>query len=273
MPRQPHFSLFTLHFSLQRWMVGVCLVLATQLGFGQKVGVVLSGGGATAIAHIGFLKALEEEGIPIDYITGSSMGAIVGALYSAGYSVAEMDSMARSPEFQQMSEGVLDEQLQFYFKKRESDAGLITIKYGPGSYISQSLPTNLLNSVLFDYKLMELLSPASAAAGYEFDSLFVPFRCVASDVERKELKVFDRGNLNVAVRASATFPFVLKPIRGGRKLAVRRGVVRQLPKPVDVRGVLARCDFGLQRVGCDRIAHRRRFVLAAREHDPLQKQL
>ena len=210
-------------------MVGVCLVLATQLGFGQKVGVVLSGGGATAMAHIGFLKALEEEGIPIDYITGSSMGAIVGALYSAGYSVAEMDSMARSPEFQQMSEGVLDEQLQFYFKKRESDAGLITIKYGPGSYISQSLPTNLLNSVLFDYKLMELLSPASAAAGYEFDSLFVPFRCVASDVERKELRVFDRGNLNVAVRASATFPFVLKPIKVDGSLLFDGGLYDNFP--------------------------------------------
>ena len=217
-----------MRFALKTLLCLLCLLLVGNTR-AQKVGVVLSGGGATALAHIGFLKALEEEGIPIDYITGTSMGAIVGALYASGYSIHELDSMVRSDEFMQMSTGVLDESLQFFYKEHMPDAGLATVKYGPGSVITQNLPTNLFNSVLFDYKLMESLGPASAAAGYDFDSLLVPFRCVAANVETKELVVFDKGNLNVAVRASSTYPFFLKPIRVDGHLLFDGGLYDNFP--------------------------------------------
>lgn len=208
----------------------ILLFLCTTIPVGaQKVGVVLSGGGATAMAHVGFLRALEEEGIPIDYVCGTSMGAIVGAFYAAGYSIAEMDSMVRSPEFAQMAGGIIDEQLQFYYKEDDPDAHMVNIKYGRGSFISQNLPTNLIDPVLFDYKLMELLSEASAGANYNFDSLFVPFRCVASDIENKKLVPFERGNLNVATRASATYPFYLTPIRVDGKLMYDGGLYDNFP--------------------------------------------
>lgn len=216
------------------WLFSRLLSVVLACGFvhlapGQTVGVVLSGGGATAMTHVGFLKALEEEGIPIDYIAGSSMGAIVGAFYAAGYSIDEMEEMVQSDEFIDMATGVLDEQLTFYFKEDEPDAGLATIKYGRGSFITQNLPTNLINPVLFDYKLMELLSAASAAADYDFDRLFVPFRCVAADVEDKRLVLFDQGNLNIAVRASATYPFYLKPIKIDNRLLYDGGLYNNFP--------------------------------------------
>jgi len=141
---------------------------------GQRVGVVLSGGGATAMAHIGFLKALEENNIPIDYICGTSMGAVIGSFYAAGYSTRQMDSLCRTPEFKMLSEGTdLPTDLQFYYLKSEPTAELVSLKYTGGDNISNTLPTNLINPALMDWVHMKLLSAASEAARQNFDSLFV----------------------------------------------------------------------------------------------------
>jgi NTE family protein len=213
------------------------IFLTCLLAFGaqisaQKVGVVLSGGGASAMAHVGFLRALEENNIPIDYITGTSMGAIVGAMYCAGYSVDQIDSIVNSPEYLLMATGVIDDQYSYYFTEDEPDPGIVTIKYGGGSIISTTLPTNLIDPVLLDYKLMEGLSQASAAANYNFDSLYIPFRCMASDIENKEQVMFDRGHLSVAVRASSTYPFYLQPIRVDGMLLYDGGLYNNFPSDV-----------------------------------------
>ena len=203
---------------------------------GQRVGVVLSGGGATAMAHIGFLKALEENNIPIDYICGTSMGAVIGSFYAAGYSTRQMDSLCRTPEFKMLSEGTdLPTDLQFYYLKSEPTAELVSLKYTGGDNISNTLPTNLVNPALMDWVHMKLLSAASEAARQNFDSLFVPFRCVAADVKDKLEVVLKSGSLNEAVRASCTYPFYIPPRRLDGRLLYDGGIYNNFPIDVMYR--------------------------------------
>lgn len=204
-------------------------MILTVRASAQKVGVVLSGGGATAAAHVGFLKALEEEEIPIDYITGTSMGALIGALYATGYSANEIDSIVQSENYVNMSKGILSEEFIYYFKNNDPVASMGTLKFSKGSFISSTIPTNLIDPVVIDYDFMEVFAPPSAAANYDFDSLFVPFRCPASDIESKKEIVFRNGQLGMAVRASMTYPFYLKPIRVDGKLMFDGGLYNNYP--------------------------------------------
>ncbi len=198
---------------------------------GQRVGVVLSGGGAKAAAHVGFLKALEENGIPIDYIAGASMGAIVGGMYAAGYSIAEIDSILRDEEYIKMTRGE-DEQLRYYFKEYDPDAAMGTLKFSKGDLISPVLPTNLVSSALLDFNYMEGFSQASAAAGYDFDKLMVPYRSVAADIETKESVIFRDGHLSTAVRASMTYPFFVNPIMVDGRLLFDGGLYNNFPSDI-----------------------------------------
>lgn len=202
----------------------------------QRVGVVLSGGGATAMAHIGFLRALEENNVPIDYICGTSMGAVIASFYAAGYSTRQMDSLCRTPEFTMLSEGEeLPMDLQFYYLKSEPTASMVSLKYSGGDNISNTLPTNLINPALMDWVHMKLLSAASEAARQNFDSLFVPFRCVAADVKDKREVIFKSGSLNEAIRASCTYPFYIPPRRVDGKLLYDGGIYNNFPIDVMYR--------------------------------------
>lgn len=200
--------------------------------FSQKVGLVLSGGAASGVAHVGVIKALEENNIPIDYITGTSMGALVGALYASGYSPAEIEAIFISEKFQQMVRGEVDEQYQYYFKKRRDNASWITVKFSKDTVLSTSLPTSVISPVAIDFELMELLSGSAAKANYNFDSLFVPFRCVASDVEEKKSVKFSEGHLSQAVRASMSYPFYLKPVRINGKILFDGGLYNNFPSDI-----------------------------------------
>lgn len=209
----------------------VPLLLSVSL-WGQSVGVVLSGGGAGGVAHIGVLKALEENNIPIDFITGTSMGALVGGLYASGYSIREIEEIFVSNKFQNWAKGKLNEKYVYYLKKHEQDASWITVKFSPDSVFETNLPTNLVSPVAIDYGLMEMLSPAAAAANYNFDSLFVPFRAVAADIIDKEEVIFQDGHLSKAVRASMAYPFYLKPIKHEGKLLFDGGLYNNFPSDV-----------------------------------------
>jgi NTE family protein len=204
-------------------------VLITQVCGAQKVGVVLSGGGATAMAHVGFLKVLEAENIPIDFIGGTSMGAVIAAMYASGYSTREIDSLCRSREFLQMAQGEYDEKYRFYFKNSEQTAEMAHVKYSEGRFFSNALPTNLINPVLLDWSLMEGFAGADMISGGDFDSLFVPFRCIAADVEHKQQIIFRNGPLNVAARASSTYPFYLPPLRVDGVLLYDGGIFNNFP--------------------------------------------
>src|SRR6185437_722191 len=94
------------------------LVFTVTINHAQKVGLVLSGGGASGIAHIGVIKALEENHIPIDYITGTSMGAFIGAMYAAGYTPEQMEELVLSHHFQDIAKGVIDNKFIYYFKQK-----------------------------------------------------------------------------------------------------------------------------------------------------------
>ncbi|MBL8001650.1 MAG: patatin-like phospholipase family protein [Flavobacteriales bacterium] len=198
----------------------------------QQVGLVLSGGGAVGLTHIGVLKALEENGIPIDYIAGSSMGALVGAMYAAGYSPWEIDSLFNTDLYKLMAEGGVEDEFIYYFKRDEPDASLINLRFDLDTSLQASLPTNLRSPVLIDFEQMRGFAGASAASGYDMDSLFVPYRCVASDITAQRPVVFDKGDLAQAVRASMSYPFYFKPIRVDGHLMMDGGLYNNFPSDV-----------------------------------------
>ncbi|MDE6101346.1 MAG: patatin-like phospholipase family protein, partial [Paramuribaculum sp.] len=178
----------------------------------DAVGLTLSGGGAKGIAHIGVIQALEENNIPVDCITGTSMGAIVGSLYAMGYSPAEMIDLIRSKPFQYWSTGKIDSDLTYYFLEPDPSPANVSVNVGKGGSPQSVLPSSLINPLPMNFAFMELFSGASAQCGGDFNRLMVPFRCVASDVNRKDKAVFSSGDLADCVRASMSFPMVFHPI-------------------------------------------------------------
>ncbi len=197
----------------------------------QKVGVVLSGGGASGLAHIGVLKALEDNHIPIDYIAGSSQGALIGSLYAMGYSPAQIEALVNTESFKDMSEGLIDTKYAYYFKRSDSDASWLTFKLSLDSVITARLPTNVMSPLAMDFGLMELLG-VPAASRNSFDSLFIPFRCVASNIEKKESVVFRNGDLAEAVRASVAYPFYIPPIIIDGQLLFDGGLYNNFPSNI-----------------------------------------
>lgn len=211
----------------------IVLLLFLALGAGaQRVGIVLSGGGAVGMVHIGVLKALEENDIPIDCIAGSSMGALVGGMYAAGYSPHMIDSIFNTELNRIMAAGGIEERYMYYFKQDAPDASLVTVKLDLDTTIQLSLPTNLRSPVLIDFEQMRSFAPASSAAGYNMDSLFVPFRCVASDITANRAVTFSKGDLAQAVRASMSYPFYFKPIRIDGHLMMDGGLFNNFPSDV-----------------------------------------
>ena len=182
--------------------------------YAQKVGLVLSGGGARGAAHIGVIKALEENNIPIDYITGTSIGAIVGSLYAMGYSPDEMLEMILSEEFGYWQTGTVKNEHIYYFKKPSDTPQFLSFSFQlkDSLVIDGLLPGSFVNPIQMNQAFVELYAQATAKAAWNFDNLFVPFRCMGADVYGKRSITFRNGDLGDAVRVSMTFPFVFKPI-------------------------------------------------------------
>ncbi|MCM1254966.1 MAG: patatin-like phospholipase family protein [Duncaniella sp.] len=180
----------------------------------QTVGLVLSGGGAKGIAHIGVIKAFEDNGIPIDYITGTSMGAIVGGLYASGYSPEEMMELIESKGFAYWSTGKIDPAYVYYFQTDNTKPSFINLNLGKDSTsITSVLPMSLIDPIPMNYAFFELFSPYTAQCDEDFNRLFVPFRCVTSDVYAKHKVVLKSGPLGDAIRMSMSFPMVFEPIK------------------------------------------------------------
>ena len=216
-----------------KYILPLCLYLFPLSGFCQKVGLVLSGGGAKGFAHIGVIKALEENNIPIDYVTGTSMGAIIGGLYASGYSTEEMETLFKSVDFENWSTGKIPPKYIYFFKQLDENPSFIDLDFARKEDKMQlALPTNLVPSGQLDFGFMELFSPATAVAGNDFDKLFVPFRCVATDIYRGEPVIFASGDLGSAIRASMTFPFYFKPIEIDSVLLFDGGLVNNFPSDV-----------------------------------------
>ena len=202
----------------------------------QKVGLVLSGGGAKGLAHVGVLKVLEKHHIPVDYIIGTSMGSVVGALYAASYSPEEIEALVTDPDFQNWVSGKQLEDRTYNYPN--SDPTPAALRVGvrltrKDSTLKALVTPTLINDVNLNFVLARTLAPASAKAEYDFDKLFVPFRCLAADVFIRKQEVLKTGLLSDAVRSSMAVPLVFRPIRNGEgRYLFDGGILNNFP--VDV---------------------------------------
>lgn len=214
--------------------LSACLLLLPFVQ-AQKVGLVLSGGGAKGMTHIGIIRALEENNIPIDYITGTSMGAIIGSLYAMGYSPDDMEALLRSEDFKRWYSGQVEPEYGYYFKQNRPTPEFFNIRFSFKDSLHikpQILPTSMVNPIQMNLVFVELFARATAACNGDFNRLFVPFRCIASDVYNKKPLIMRRGDLGDAVRASMSFPFVFKPIEIDSVLAYDGGIYNNFPTDI-----------------------------------------
>lgn len=204
----------------------------------QEVGLVLSGGGAKGMTHIGVIKALEENEIPIDYVAGTSMGAIIGGMYAMGMTPDEMIELLKSDNFRHWSTGQIEQKYIFYYKNADPNPAFLDISFQvdlsswDSLKVRPILPTNFISPVQMNCAFLELFTQSTAVADGDFDNLLIPFRCVASDIYEKKAVVFRKGDLGDAIRASMTFPFVFRPIMVDDKLLFDGGIFNNFP--VDV---------------------------------------
>jgi NTE family protein len=186
------------------------LVITFYFSYGQKVGLVLSGGGALGMAHIGVLKALEEHNIPIDYITGTSAGALVGGIYAAGYSPNEMIYLTATQKNEWLGYGLTLRDRPYYKESRTFGTFVkIPISFRSGASF---VPDNLVSDFGINLGLTHLTTTASKKAKYNFDSLYVPFRAIAADIFDKRIIPLRDGNLAFAIRASISVPLFFLPV-------------------------------------------------------------
>lgn len=201
----------------------------------QKVAVVLSGGAAKGLAHIGVLKALEENEIPIDYVVGTSMGGIVAGCYAGGMSPAQIEDIVLSKEFLDWVNGRFENGRSYYYFKKENDASFLKLNLSLDSTFSFQLNTSIASDLSLNFALAEKLAQPSAIANNNFDSLFVPLRVMASDIFTQTEVVLKNGVLSDALRTTQTAPFFYNPIRIDGKYLFDGGVYNNFPVDVAQR--------------------------------------
>ncbi len=220
----------------RRWLSGTLLCLLVTQVFANdavqdrpRVGLVLGGGGARGAAHIGVLKELERQRIPVDAIAGTSMGAIVGGLYATGMSATELEALVSSLDWAAaLTDQPLREDLSF---RRKQDEREYPIDFELGVRGTELLlPQGVIQGQTLDLLLRELTLNVSHIN--DFDRLPIPFRAIASDIERGEPWVMDKGDLAAAIRASMSVPGAFAPVEIDGRLLVDGGIVGNLP--VDV---------------------------------------
>ncbi len=199
---------------IKKAIITLLLTLTVGLLQSQSVGLVLSGGGAKGLSHIGVIKALEENNIPIDFVAGTSMGAIIGALYAIGITPDEMASIFRSEEFASWYRGQFERGYATYIYRKEPSAEMVSVslKKSENDKLGIKLPVSFISPYPMDLAVMQLFASSGATANYNFDNLMIPFRCIAADIANKKPYTLSKGDLGSSVRASMTYPFLFKPI-------------------------------------------------------------
>lgn len=196
----------------------------------QTVGLVLSGGGAKGFSHIGVIEVLEENNIPIDYICGTSMGAVIGALYAMGVSPQEMKDIIKSDDFAAWCVGEQEMEFESFFYSDTPTPQMLNLSVSQKSgKIKVNLPTSIVSPYPLDLAMMEVYASPSIAAGQNFNNLMVPFFCVSSDIVKKRQVLHSSGNLGDAVRASMSYPFVYKPVVVNSTLLFDGGFYNNFP--------------------------------------------
>jgi NTE family protein len=194
----------------------------------QKVGLVLSGGAAKGLAHVGVLKALEENNVPIDYIVGTSMGGIIGGCYAAGMSPGQIEQVVLSPEFLRWINGT-DGGYNNFFHRSDDNPHFLKLNLSLDSTLNVQLNSALASDVSLNFILAEMMAQAAAISHQNFDSLFIPLRVVAADVFTQSEVVLKKGHLSDALRATQTVPIFYNPIRVDGKYLFDGGVYNNFP--------------------------------------------
>ncbi len=189
-----------------------------------KIGLVLSGGGAKGFAHLGVLKVLEENGITIDYIGGTSMGAVVGGLYASGYSASQIDSVFYNTNFDALLQDYIPRSSKSFYEKRNDEMYAISL---PFHKFKIGVPI-ALSKGMYNYNLLSKLTHKVRHI-QEFDKLPIPFLCMATDIETGEAIVLKEGYLAQALWASSAFPSLFSPVEIEGKILIDGGIVNNYP--------------------------------------------
>jgi NTE family protein len=211
--------------------LGIYFLLISAFFYSQekqpKIGLVLSGGGAKGFAHVGILKEIDKAGIKLDYIGGTSMGAIVGGLYAAGYSADQIEIIIEKIDFLSLIRDQIPRNSETFFEK----------EYGENTMIALPVKKGIISSPKAIYKgqnilnlLLELFD--SLDGNQDFSKLSVPFFCIATDVETGGQVLLEKGSLPLALRASGSFPTLLNPVVLDGKLLVDGGIANNFPVSV-----------------------------------------
>ncbi|MAN60118.1 MAG: patatin [Flavobacteriaceae bacterium] len=208
----------------------LCLLLVLPLCAQQraeedlKVGLVLSGGGAKGLAHIGAIKVLEEAGVRIDYVGGTSMGAIVGGLYATGYSATQLDSIFNTIDFETLIQDDVPRSAKTFYEKNATEKYAITL---PFDKFQVSFPSGISKGQNVYNLISKLTSHVSHIRN--FDNLPIPFFCMATNVETGAQVVLDEGYLPRAITASGALPSLFSPVVINDQVLVDGGVVNNYP--------------------------------------------
>ncbi|TDO84128.1 NTE family protein [Flavobacterium chryseum] len=189
-----------------------------------KIGLVLSGGGAKGFAHIGVLKVLEEAGIKIDYIGGTSMGSIIGGLYASGYNASQIDSIFKQTNFDDLINDYIPRSSKNFYGKKNDELYAIVL---PFSNFRVGIP-EALSKGMYNYNLLSSLT-RNVRHVRDFNKLPTPFLCIGTNIETGEEVLLNKGNLVQAMMASAAFPSLFTPVEIDGKLLVDGGVVNNYP--------------------------------------------
>lgn len=198
-----------------------------------KIGLSLSGGGAKGFAHIGVLKVLDSLGVKVDYISGTSMGAIVGGLYASGYTGKEIEQIVMDTDFYSLIANEKTRQETTFFNK-SVDKYILTvpIKNGKINVLPKAISTGQKNI----YMLKELFKNVSTIT--DFSKLPIPFMCVATNLESGKMKLFESGDLVSAIMASSAFPSLMDPVKINDSLYIDGAMTINYPsQPLKDKGI------------------------------------
>ena len=219
-------------------LVSLILILVFSWGFSQekesknpRVGLVLSGGGAKGLAHVGVLKTLDSLGVRVDYIAGTSMGAVVGALYASGYTGQQLDSIIRSTNFNILISDKVPRNSKTFYERKNSEKYVLTLPFN-------NFKIQLPSSISRGQNVFNLLSKLTLNVSgiNDFSKLPIPFYCVATDIQSGEEVILDHGNLAQAIAASSALPTLFQPVKLNNKLLMDGGIVNNFP----VNGLLSK---------------------------------
>jgi NTE family protein len=189
-----------------------------------KVGLVLSGGGAKGFAHIGALKIIDSLGIKIDYIAGTSMGAIIGSLYATGYSGQQLEDLFNTVDFEELINDEFPRKTKSFYERENSEKYAVTL---PFENFKINLPSGLSRGQNVYNLLYQLMLPVNDVR--DFEELPIPFFCVATNIETGESLILDKGRLAEAVTASGALPSIFQPVVIGDKILIDGGVTNNFP--------------------------------------------